>query len=51
MVKVLDKVLPDRRALDKMGFEALGLAEEEQLAIYKAVVGLVKNRLVKAGSV
>jgi hypothetical protein len=47
----LDKVLPDRRELDKVVFEALGLTEEEQLKIYCAVVSLVKNRLVKARSV
>ncbi len=47
----LDKVLPDRRALDEVVFEVLGLTEEEQLAVYRAVVELVKNRLVKAKSV
>ena len=47
----LDKVLPDRRELDKIVFEAIGLTEEEQLEVYRAVVELVKNRLVKARSV
>jgi hypothetical protein len=47
----LEKILPDRRALDKVVFEALGLTEAEQLEVYRAVVELVKNRLVKAGSV
>ena len=47
----LEGVLPDRRALDEVVFEALGLTEEEQLAVYRAVVELVKNRLVKARSV
>lgn len=47
----LDKVLPDRRALDQVVFEVLGLTEEEQLEVYRAVVTLVKNRLVKAISV
>jgi hypothetical protein len=47
----LDRVLPDRRELDKVVFEALGLTEAEQLEVYRAVVELVKNRLVKAGSV
>jgi hypothetical protein len=47
----LDKVLPDRRELDKVVFEAIGLTEEEQLEVYQAVVTLVKNRLVKARSV
>ncbi|GAB6103204.1 hypothetical protein JCM16138_24270 [Thermococcus atlanticus] len=44
----LDKVLPDRRELDRVIFEALCLTEEEQLEVYKAVVELVKARLVKA---
>ncbi|MEM4724416.1 MAG: DNA methyltransferase, partial [Candidatus Hadarchaeum sp.] len=47
----LDKVLPDRRALDQVVFEALGLTEEEQLEVYRAVVELVKMRLSKARSV
>jgi len=48
----LDKVKPDRRELDRivMG-EILGLTEEEQLEVYKAVVDLVKSRLEKARSV
>lgn len=47
----LDKVMPDRMELDRIIFEALGLTEEEQLEVYRAVVELVKNRLVKARSV
>ncbi len=47
----LDKVLPDRRELDRIVFEAIGLSEEEQLEVYRAVVDLVKNRLVKAKSI
>lgn len=43
--------MPDRRELDRIIFEALGLTEEEQLEDYRAVVELVKNRLVKARSV
>jgi len=48
----LDKVKPERRELDKivMG-EILGLTEEEQLEVYKAVVDQVKSRLEKARSV
>jgi len=48
----LDKVKPDRRELDKivMG-EILGLSEEEQLEVYKAVVDLVKARIERAKSV
>ncbi len=45
----LDKVKPDRRELDKiiMG-EILGLTDDEQLEVYKAVIDLVKSRLEKA---
>jgi len=48
----LDKVKKERRELDKivMG-EILGLTEEEQLEVYKAVVDLVKSRIEKAKSV
>ncbi len=47
----LDKIKPDRRELDKiiMG-EILGLSEEEQLEVYRAVVDLVKSRLERAKS-
>ncbi|WP_232462917.1 Eco57I restriction-modification methylase domain-containing protein [Thermococcus sp. P6] len=44
----LDRIMPDRRELDRVVFEALGLTEEEQLEVYRAVVELVKARLVKA---
>jgi len=48
----LDKIKPDRRELDKiiMG-EVLGLSEEEELEVYKAVIDLVKARIEKAKSV
>lgn len=48
----IDKVMPDRRKLDKiiMG-EMLGLTKEEQIEVYKAVVDLVKSRIEKAKSV
>lgn len=48
----LSKVKHGRRELDKiiMG-EILGLTEEEQLEVYRAVVDLVKSRIEKAGSV
>lgn len=48
----LEKVKSDRRELDEivMG-EILGLSEEEQLEVYRAVVDLVRSRLVKARSV
>jgi type I restriction enzyme M protein len=47
----LDKVKPDRRELDKivMG-EILGLSDEEQFEVYRAVIDLVKSRLEKAKS-
>jgi len=47
----LDKVKPDRRELDKiiMG-EILGLTEEEQREVYRAVVDLVKSRIERARS-
>jgi len=48
----LSKVKPDRRELDKiiMG-EILGLTDEEQLEVYRAVVDLVKSRIEKARSI
>jgi hypothetical protein len=47
----LDKVKSDRRELDKiiMG-EILGLTDEEQLEVYRAVIDLVKSRIEKAKS-
>jgi hypothetical protein len=42
--------MPDRRELDKMVFEPLNLTKEEQLEVYKAVIELVKNRILKAKS-
>jgi type I restriction enzyme M protein len=49
---MLDKVKSDRRELDKiiMG-EILGLTDEEQLEVYRAVIDLVKSRIEKAKSV
>jgi len=48
----LDKVKPDRRELDKIIMEEiLGLTEDEQLEVYRAVVDLVKSRVEKAKSV
>lgn len=47
----LDGVLPDRRALDEVVFDVLGLTEAERLEVYRAVVDLVKNRLTKAQSI
>jgi hypothetical protein len=43
--------LPDRKALDGIVFDALGLTEEERKEVYWAVAELVKNRLEKARSI
>ncbi len=43
--------LPDRKALDDIVFDALGLTEEERKEVYFAVAELVKVRLEKAKSV
>ncbi len=43
--------LPDRKALDDIVFDALGLTEEERKEVYWAVAELVKARLEKARSV
>ena len=43
--------LPDRKALDDIIFDALGLTEEERKEVYWSVAELVKNRLEKARSV
>jgi len=43
--------LPDRKALDGIVFDALGLTEKERKEVYYAVTELVKNSLDKARSV
>ena len=43
--------MPDRKALDDIVFDALGLTEEERKEVYWAVAELVQNRLKKAKSV
>nr|MDA3813662.1 hypothetical protein [Candidatus Cloacimonadota bacterium] len=43
--------LPDRKALDDVVFDALGLTEAERKEVYWAVCELVQNRLNKAKSV
>ncbi len=47
----LSKVKPDRRELDKiiMG-DILGLTDDEQLEVYRAIIDLVKSRIEKARS-
>jgi hypothetical protein len=42
--------LPDRKALDNIVFDILGLTEDERNEVYWAVCELVKNRLEKARS-
>jgi rubrerythrin len=43
--------LPDRKELDDIVFDALGLTEQERKEVYWAVAELVKTRLEKARSV
>lgn len=43
--------LPDRKALDDVIFDILGLTQNERREVYWSVCELVKNRLDKAGSV
>jgi len=43
--------LPDRKALDDVAFDTLGLTPAERDEVYWAVCELVKNRLEKAKSV
>jgi hypothetical protein len=42
---------PDRRTLDDVVFDVLGLTAGEREAVYEAVVALVRARLEKAQSV
>lgn len=43
--------LPDRKALDDIVFNVIGLTEEERKEVYYAVAELVQNRLKKAKSI
>jgi len=43
--------LPDRKALDDIVFDAIGLTQAERNEVYWAVCELVQQRLAKAGSV
>jgi hypothetical protein len=47
----LDLEDDDRRTLDSIVFDALGLTKGEREAVYEAVINLVEARLKKAGSV
>jgi hypothetical protein len=52
MLPVVDEIhQPDRRALDEVVFDELGLTAGEREAVYEAVVNLVHARLGKAQSV
>jgi len=42
--------LPDRKELDDIVFDALGLTEEERKDVYRGVCRLVWNRISKAKS-
>ncbi|MCS7214508.1 MAG: hypothetical protein NZ927_09895 [Candidatus Calescibacterium sp.] len=50
-IKQKPNLLFDRKALDDIVFDALGLTEQERKEVYWAVAELVKNRLEKAKSV
>ena len=45
------KPLPDRKRLDDIVFDAIGLTQPERKEVYWSVCELVKTRLDKAGSV
>lgn len=45
------KPLPDRKELDDIVFDALGLSTDERREVYRAVCRLVSNRISKAKSV
>lgn len=47
----LERLKLDRKKLDEIIFNILGLTEEEKLEVYKAIVDLVKSRIEKAKSV
>jgi hypothetical protein len=52
VLPVVDEIhQPDRRALDEVVFDVLGLTAGEREAVYEAVVNLVRARLEKARSV
>jgi hypothetical protein len=52
ILRIVDEIhQPDRRALDEVVFDVLGLTAGEREAVYEAVVNLVRARLEKARSV
>ncbi len=44
------KIRDDRRALDDIIFDVLGLTQDERNALYEAFIDLIKSRLLKADS-
>ena len=51
ILSIFDEIQqPDRRSLDSIIFDALGLTQGERDGVYEAVVGLVEARLSKARS-
>jgi len=52
ILPILDEIhQPDRRALDEVVFDVLGLTAGEREAVYEAVIDLVRARLERARSV
>ena len=51
IAKQAPKPLPERKALDDIMFDALGLTEEERKEVYRAVAQLVWERISRARSV
>ncbi len=52
IMRILDEIhQPDRRALDEVVFDVLGLTAGERKAVYEALAALVQARLKKARSV
>lgn len=48
----LNKIKPERRELDKIVMDdILGLTDDEQLEVYRAIIDLVKSRIEKSKSV
>lgn len=49
--KLLSLEGTDRRAIDKVLFDVLGLTQTERATVYEAVVDLVSNRLERSASI
>jgi hypothetical protein len=47
----IENIKPERRAIDRIIMaDILGLNDEEQLDVYRAVIDVIRSRLDKAGS-